>query len=152
MKIYEIWEKIKNESQDVQDMVLSSLNGQLNVRFRQVIDKEIKNLGIVHEDLPGGVVCYYDLIFLCDESWIDLGFNKDPDLPIYRELVFTVNTIETTTEDDYGNPVDFINMDVVYKNGFPSKAVKDLLCNILDKVYVSEFIDIEDSYFVKNRD
>ncbi len=46
MKIYEIWYKIINESRDVQDMVLASLNGQLEVRFKQILITEISKLRV----------------------------------------------------------------------------------------------------------
>jgi hypothetical protein len=52
MKIYQIWEKIRHESPEVKDMVLATLDAQINVRFNQIIEQEIKKMGKVYEDLP----------------------------------------------------------------------------------------------------
>ncbi len=145
MKIYEIWEIIRNEPRDIQRMVLSSLDGQLNVRFEQVVDWEINKLCIVDEEIPGGFVGYHDVIFLCDESWLDLGFDKDPNLPLYREMILAVDKLRAVTDDIYGNPDDCIDIEVVFRGNSPSEAAKDLLGNIRDKIYESEFIDITDT-------
>jgi len=144
MKIYEIWEMIINESRVVQDMAFASLDGQLNVRFREIVDLEITKLCIVHEDMAGGFIGYWDLK-LSDESWQELGFDKDFNLSLYRELILSIVTLRFATDDDYGNPSDSIDIAVNFKHPSPSKAATDLLGNICDKILESEFIDISDT-------
>ena len=56
MKICEIWENVRNESWDIKDMVLASLEGQLNIRFKQIVDLEILKLGIKNDEVGGSVV------------------------------------------------------------------------------------------------
>jgi hypothetical protein len=144
MKINEIWEKTRNQPQDVQDIVLASLNGQLEVRFRQIADKEIRKLGAVLGD--EFTVTYYDLVLLDDESLKSEGLDKNHTLMLYRELMLSVNTVRTDVEDDHGNPSDDIDIEVVFEHGRPSEAAMALLPNIMDKVYSSEFIGIDESY------
>jgi len=141
MKIYEIWEKIKNESLDVKDMALASLNGQLEVRFRQVVYKEIRKLGVVYGN--EFIADYYDLKFWSDGSLKIEGLDKNSDLMLNRELIIAVDTVRTDIEDDYGNPSDDIDIEAVFENSRPSEASMDLLPNIMEKVYDSEFIDID---------
>jgi len=74
MKIYDIWYKIINESRDVQDMVLASLNGQLEVRFKQILVSEINKLHVTFDD--GSIACYCDLQLLSDESLQSEGIDK----------------------------------------------------------------------------
>jgi len=144
MKIHDISERIKNESQDVQEMIIASLNGQLEVRFRQVVDKEIRKLGVVYGVVYGNefIADYSDLELLCDESLKDEGLDKNSDLMLYRELILSIESLRTDMEDDYGNPVDDIDIEVVFKHNRPSEAAIDLLRNIVKKVYESDFLDI----------
>ena len=65
---------------------------------------------------------------------------------LYRELILSVDTLQTDVEDDQGNPSDDIDIEVVFEHGHPSEAAMALLPNIVDKVYSSEFIGIDESY------
>ena len=152
MTIDEIWEKIRNESDDIKDMVLASLDGQLTVRFKQVVDWEINKLCIVDEELHSGFVGY-GCLTIHEESWQELGFDKDPNLPLYREMVLVVDKLRAVTDTIYGTPGDCIEIEVDHSE-CSSQAVRDLVFKICDKIEESEFIDITDttlSNLKKNR-
>ena len=150
MKIYQIWEKIKNESPDVQDMVIATLDSQLNVRFNQIIEQEIKKMGKVYEDLPRGEDGRLNLLLLSDEEWQKLGYHKYYDLNMYRNLKLVVRDIWLNTYEYYqwGRLPDDIEIVPILRDDAPSKAVKEVFLDIsyiMHKVYESELIDIEDS-------
>ena len=143
MKIYEIWEQVKNEPIEIRAMVLALLNPQLDFRFEQIVDEEIKKLGIVY-----GNECIANYLLLklaSDKSLYEFGLIDHYELMLYRELLSVVNTITVNTEDDYGYPADDIDIQIGFKNSTPSKELLELLLNILHKVYESEYIDITDS-------
>jgi hypothetical protein len=141
MKIHEIWDVIKNESPIIRSMVIESLKAQLNVRFQQIIDQEIYKLGIVHKEIPGEFISIMEVL-LHEESWKELGCDKHLILPLYRELLFTVNELIVITDDGFGNIDDEIDIAASFQCNSSSQAAKNLLSIILDKVYHSEYIDI----------
>lgn len=143
MTIDKIWEKIRNESDDIKDMVIASLEGQVEVRFKQILEKEIRKLAVTYDD--GSIAEYCDLQLLSDESLQSEGLGKHSDPMLYRELTLTVDTFWVRTDYAYGNPEDEIYIEAVFRNGSPSIAAKELLPNIFNKFDVSEFIDITDS-------
>ncbi|MGB2693358.1 MAG: hypothetical protein WBB48_01205 [Thermodesulfobacteriota bacterium] len=152
MKLNEIWKKIGNEHQYIQDMVLGSLNGQLKICFDRIIALEIYKLGIVHEDIKSGFVSYHDLKYLSEESWQDLGFDMEPILSSYRKLVLVVDEIRVIPENEFFNPKDDIDLGVEFKKGIKPNIDMGLLKKIIDQVYESEFIDIEDSTLLNLKD
>jgi len=70
-------------------MFLATLDGQLNVRFNQIIEQEIKKMGKVYEDLPRGEDGRLNLL-LSDEKWHEFGYDKNYYLNIYRNLKLVV--------------------------------------------------------------
>lgn len=147
MKICEIWENVRNESWDIKDMVLASLEGQLNIRFKQIVDLEILKLGIKNEEV-GDLVDYDIVVLLCEETWRSLGLDKNINLYMFRELIFAVDRVKVSTNDEYGNPSDCIYIEADIKQCIKSKTVRVLLSDIMHKVYISEFIDIRDTTLI----
>lgn len=144
MKIYEIWEQIKNESIDIKYIVLASLNAQLKIRFEQIVDQEVMKCGvIVGKNL---VVDYLELRFSSEEDLHDLGLDKHSDLMLYRDLIFLVDDVVACTDTDLGNEAEEIDIEACLSNsGSRAQPVLDLLSNVLGQVYESEYIDISDS-------
>lgn len=101
MKICEFWEKIKNKPPEVQDMVLTTLDAQLNVRFNQIIEQEIKKMGTVYEDMPRDIDGRLNLLIFSDEEWQKSGFDKYPELNLYRKLKSAVSDIWLNTYEYY---------------------------------------------------
>jgi hypothetical protein len=145
MRIYEIWERIKNESDVVKDLVFVTLKRQSNLRFYEIIEQELKKMGTVYEELPPGIGSYRDLISLSDELWQEYGFDEYPNLTLYRKIKLAVGRITLTIDDERGNLPDNIEIMPIFRGDPPSGAVKELLSNIIHKVYESELIDIEDN-------
>ena len=144
MKIYEIWGKIKDEPKDVQDMVISALNGQLEEIYKYILNEEVKKLGVVYNN--NLIADYNTLISMCAESLDSSGLNNHSNLMLYRELIFSVLVVQTKTQNKYGKPTNNIDIEAFYKDGTQSQAVNRLLRNIMVKIYESEFIDID--YFI----
>ncbi len=49
MKVYKIWKKVKNEFPIVERMILASLNTQLEDKFMQFVDEDLRKSGLVDE-------------------------------------------------------------------------------------------------------
>lgn len=150
MKIYQIWEKIRNESRDVQDMVLATLEPQLNVRYNQIIEQELKKLGDLDEILPKYIKSRFTLSRVSDKEWHERGYDiwLYPDL--YRKLSLAVKdiAIDTFVYRNGGKLPDDIVIVPRLSDDVSSEDFHELVCltsYIMHRVYESELIDIEDS-------
>jgi len=132
-------EKVKNEFPIVQRMILASLNTQLEDKFMQFVDEDLRKSGLVDES--GLILICSDLKYMNDKELSISRLNKHPRLMLYRELIISVSTIFFYTNDEYGNASDEIDINVSFKDKTPSKAALKLLSNVMDKVYESEFMD-----------
>lgn len=149
MKICEIWEKIKNEPVEVKDMVIETLDPQLNVRFKQIIEEKIKNLGTVYEEIPRDHRGRLNLAIFSDEAWQELGYNKCLELDLFRIFHLYVRHIglEIFEYHQWRVMPDELLIVPDLSDDVPYEDLKLLFLNIsyiIHRVYESEFIDIDD--------
>ena len=93
----------------------------------------------------------WEVQLLCEEDWRSLGFDKNINLCMFRELIFAIDRVKVNTDDEYGNPSDCIYIEADIKQSadtklsIQSKTARVLFSDIMHKVYISEFIDIKDT-------
>lgn len=149
MKFCEIWEKIKNEPYEVQDMVLASLEAQLNVRYKQIIEEKVKNMGKVCDEIPSDEQGRLNLSIFSDEEWKKLGSNQYFELDLCRKLHLYVSEIGHNFYEYYkwGVIPDKIEIIPILRDDVPYEDLRELFSSIsyiIHKVYESELIDIDD--------
>lgn len=146
MKINQIRQLIKNESRDVQDMVIASLDGQVDVRFRQIVDDEIQKLGVIFD---GDHIADYGILkILSDENIHDLGLDKHPELMLYRDLILLIENVRLD-RDEIFYECEYVGLEAdLRRDASRSQPVRDLFQKIMGQVYESEYIDITESTFL----